>query len=446
MKIKSLALLSSIVLLVGCDEESITNSMNESKEKSTITMKVVDSKTLLPIDSAEVYSVLKKNSLYSDKEGLVTWKDNVIGDYDYIVSKEGYASQRADLKVVETGMGSTARVADNILSVPLHKVGVTVKGTVLLRDSKTGNRSAASKIPVVIKYDEDSQIYPAELETMTDASGVFSFDSLAENVQYQIVVPQAEIDGQTYEIVDAGNLVIPGLRAGEAYSMSPVTMEVVGLLPELIRTNFSTLDTIDEQADIYLTFSTNLLADSVSNAWKVFKSGNVVDNKCSGGIEVLVASKLLSNGKTVMINSVSNKWNRATYCLEGSVYTTEGRSKEFAMLFNPGALSERPSNVINLNWDDTEYKLSWTVEKSEIPGLSGYRIFYKTNSMADYRQFRDIADNKTTEITIYYMNDDRFVDATYAYFYVLPYAEINGKVVTSDVSDENLKPKKIVFE
>ena len=44
------------------------------------------------------------------------------------------------------------------------------------------------------------------------------------------------------------------------------------------------------------------------------------------------------------------------------------------------------------------------------------------------------------------MNDDRFVDATYAYFYVLPYAEINGKVVTSDVSDENLKPKKIVFE
>ena len=138
-------------------------------------------------------------------------------------------------------------------------------------------------------------------------------------------------------------------------SMNQITMEVVGLLPELIRTNFATLDTIDEDADIFLTFSTDLVEDSVENAWSVYKGGiaNVETGRCEGGAQVLVASGLDRDGRTVMINSVSNKWNRSTYCLEGSVYTKEGRSKKLAVNFTPGSLSGRPSNVTKITFDDT---------------------------------------------------------------------------------------------
>jgi hypothetical protein len=223
---------------------------------------------------------------------------------------------------------------------------------------------------------------------------------------------------------------------------------VVGLVPELIRTNFATLDTIGdnaEDADIFLTFSTELVADSVTNAWSVYKGGNAVGNSCEGGAQVLVASALDRDGKTVVINSVSNKWNRTVYCLEGSVYTKEGRSKKLAMNFNPGALSERPSNVNKILFDEDDFKLSWTVNKSEVPGLSGFKIFYRTNRMADALEYRDIHDNKTTEIIVN-MFDERFEDALYVIFYVLPYAEINGRIVTSDVSDEDLPYKKYTFE
>ena len=451
MNKKVLILLSSAAaLMTGClGDETITNATDESKTKSTITMKIVDSKSGLPIDSVAVYSELEQDTIYSDSMGVATWNKNVIGDYRYIVSKEGYAEQIATITIVESGMGSTARVADRILTVDLHKEGVSVNGTVLLKDTKTDNLTAASKIPVVIKYNqEECPIYPSEIKTTTDASGVFAFKNLAENCVYQIVIPQAEIDGQTYEAREADELYVRNLRAGEVRSLNQITMEVVGLVPELIRTNFATLDTIGdnaEDADIFLTFSTELVADSVTNAWSVYKGGNAVGNSCEGGAQVLVASALDRDGKTVVINSVSNKWNRTVYCLEGSVYTKEGRSKKLAMNFNPGALSERPSNVNKILFDEDDFKLSWTVNKSEVPGLSGFKIFYRTNRMADALEYRDIHDNKTTEIIVNRL-DERFEDALYVIFYVLPYAEINGRIVTSDVSDEDLPYKKYTFE
>lgn len=446
MKIKSLIALSSAALMCGCfGDETITNASQESKETSVITLKVVDSKTGLPIDSAIVYSELSQDTMYSDSMGLVTWKKNVLGDYSYIVTKDGYASQLAMVKVEETGKGNVPRVPNQIIPVSLHMQGVAVNGTILVKDTKTDNLSAASKIPVVARY-IDGDVYPAEVTTSTNASGVFSFDNLAENARYQIVVPQAEIDGQTYEVSNAeGEIVVSGLRSGESRSLNPITMEVVGLLPELIRSNIATLDTIDEGSYIRLVFSTELVQDSVPNAWSVYKGGYVEGNSCMGGNEVLVAAALDRDDKTVIINSVSNKWNRRVYCLEGSVFTKEGRSQKFAMTFNPGSLSERPSNVTKIAYDDTNYLLSWTVVKEEKSGLSGYKIFYRTNRMADAVEYRTITNSETTEIIIS-IYDNRFDDATFVVFYVLPYAEINGKIVTSDASDEDLPLKKVIFE
>lgn len=443
MKFKVLTFLSTAAILSGClFDDSVTNATAEAKDNAKITVKVVDSKTGLPIDSALVYSVLKKDTLYTDARGIVTWKSNVIGDYDYIISKDGYASQLQKVSVVETGKGSTSRVADQIVDVDLHLQGVSVSGTILVKDTYTENLTAASKIPVIIRY-VNGDVYPSEIETTTNASGVFTFENLAENSKYQIVVPQAEIDGQTYEVVGDAP-VVSGLRAGEIRTLSQMSMEVVGLLPELVRSNLSHLDTIDEDADLFLTFSTELVEDSVSTAWTVYKHGNAVDNSCVGGTEVLAASTLDRDGKTVMINSVSNKWNRTTYCLEGIAYTVQGNSQKFAMNFTPGALNERPSNI-KLVVDDTDYPtlaLSWSMPPEEI---SGFKIYYRTNRMADAIEFADVANNRAQgyDVNAY---DSRFDDATYVVFYVLPYAIVNGKVITSDASDENLKSKKYTFE
>ena len=283
----SLFAMASAAMMWGCGDSS--TGADETKVTSEITVKVVDSKTGTPIDSAMVYDELGKDTLYTNSEGFVTLEENVLGDYSYIVAKEGYASQLAAVKVEETGKGSVPRVPNQILRVELHMRGVTVNGTILIKDTKTDNLSAASKIPVVARY-IDGDVYPAEVTAKTNASGVFFFEDLAENTRYQIVVPQAEIDGQTYEVSNLENdLIVSGLRSGESRSLNPITMEVIGLVPELIRTNFSTLDTIDEGSYIHLVFSTELVADSVPNAWSVYKQGVAVDNSCVGGNEVLIA-------------------------------------------------------------------------------------------------------------------------------------------------------------
>ena len=434
MNYKSLLLLSSVSLMWGCfSDETITNASKESKDTSVITMKIVDSKSGLPIDSAMVYSELEQDTLYSDSLGIVTWEKNVLGDYSYIVAKEGYASTIATITVEESGKGDVPRVANNILTVDMHVRGVTVNGTVLIKDTKTDNLSAASKIPVIVKY-IDGDVYPAEVATKTDASGVFSFENLAENSTYEIVVPQAEIEGQTYEVVGDAQ-VVEGLRAGEVRSLSPITMNVVGLVPELIRTNFATLDTIDEGSYIHLTFSTELVADSVPTAWSVYKNGVAEGKECVGGTEVLI-SAALKEKKMIVVNSVSNKWNRDNYCIEGSVFTKEGRSQKFAMNFNPGALSERPSNVLKLTYDPDDRKLSWTVDKAEKPGLSGYKVFYRTNRMADFIEFTTLGSKEDTEMFIDIYDMNHFGDASLVYFYVLPYVNVNGKVVLSEVTED----------
>lgn len=445
MNYKVIPFAAAAMLMSGCwfSEDSVTNASAEAKEKAQVTVKVVDAKSGLPVDSAKVFSVLKGDTVYTNAKGLATWKGNVLGDYDYIVMKDGYASTLTKVTIEETGKGNTARVPDRIVDVSLHQEGVTVNGTVLMKDAYSDNLSAAQKIPVVIRY-VNGDVYPSEVETVTNSSGVFSFENLAEFAEYEIVVPQAVVDKQTYEAVT--NLgTVSGLRAGEVRNLSQITMEVVGLRPELIHSNLNSLDSIDEGADLKLTFSTKLIADSVSTSWRVFKGSYVVDGECYGGTEALAFATLDKDGKTVIVQSVSGKWNRATYCVEGVVYTSEGYSASLVRTFVPGSLTERPSNVKLYDIDDTDYPtllLSW---KAPAEDITGYKIFYKTNKMADFIEFTTIEDPKALEYSVN-ANDYRFEDVGKVSFAVLPYAMIGGKEIISDVESETFKARTYTFD
>ena len=404
MKLKlAIGIASAAMLFSACGDDSVTNINDEAKEKGMVTLKVVDNNTGVAIDSAEVYSLIDAETLYSDSLGTVTWTKNQIGDYEYTVSKEGYATRLARVTLQENSGGDMARVEDRIHVVNMYKKGVSVKGTVLLKNPQTGNLTAASKVKVVLSYENDF-IVPSEITTTTDTSGVYEFKNLAEGLTYSVMVPQVTVDGKTYASVvqkvdvdgdiytiDGKKRVDDALRSGEQRVLDLLTMEIVGLNPELIKDNLQEVEAGDP---LKLTFSTKLVADSVPSNWKVSKLNNApvdyddiyVDN---GAVSVLVTAELDGDGKTVVVKPVSQKWTKlATYRVSGVVYTSEGKKAVVTKTFVPGSAVSKPEVVKELA--ATEYsvdfiQLSWKATDDEI---KGYKVFYKASESADYEEFK----------------------------------------------------------
>ena len=396
MKLKlAFGIVSAAMLFSACGEDSVTNIQDEAKDKGMITLKVVDSNTGLAIDSAEVYSLIHAETELTDTLGVTTWKKNAIGDYEYTITKDGYATRTYMAILTEDSQGDIARVEDRIQVVYMYKQGVSVKGTVLLRDPQNGNLSAAKGVKVVLSY-ENSFIVPSEISTKTDTSGVYEFKNLAEGLAYSVKVPQVSVDDMTYAAED-NKAVNDPLRKGEQRVLEPVTMNIVGLNPELIKDNLQTIEVGDK---VRLSFSTKLVADSVSAAWKVYKGAvnyyydddayDYVYNY-NGNTEVLVTASLDDDGKTVVIKPVSEKWTKlATYTIVGTVYTVEGKSSTVVKKFVPGSAVSKPDLIKDLvaseyDIDDRYIHLTWKKNENEV---KGYKVFFQTSESADYEEYK----------------------------------------------------------
>ena len=394
MKLKlAFGIVSAAMLFSACGEDSVTNIQDEAKDKGMITLKVVDSNTGLAIDSAEVYSLIHAETELTDTLGVTTWKKNAIGDYEYTITKDGYATRTYMAILTEDSQGDIARVEDRIQVVYMYKQGVSVKGTVLLRDPQNGNLSAAKGVKVVLSY-ENSFIVPSEISTKTDTSGVYEFKNLAEGLAYSVKVPQVSVDDMTYAAED-NKAVNEALRKGEQRVLEPVTMNIVGLNPELIKDNLQTIEVGDK---VRLSFSTKLVADSVSAAWKVYKGAvnyyydddayDYVYNY-NGNTEVLVTASLDDDGKTVVIKPVSEKWTKlATYTIVGTVYTVEGKSSNIVKKFVPGSAVSKPDLIKDLvasEYDNRYIQLKWKKNENEV---KGYKVFFQTSGSADYEEYR----------------------------------------------------------
>lgn len=386
MKLKlAFGIASAALLFAGCGENSVTNINDEAKDKGRITLKVVDSNTGVAIDSAEVYSLINGKIGFTDSTGASVWKKNEIGNYEYTVSKDGYATRTATVDIVEASGGDMARVEDRIVEVKMFKTGVSVKGTVLLADPQTGNLSAASKVSVILTY-TDSFIVPQEVVTMTDTSGVYMFDNLAEGLTYTVSVPQVSAKSHTYAY-DGSKNIEAALRSGEQKTLDQITMNIVGLTPELINDNLKAVNVSDE---VRLSFSVPLNKDSVATSWKVGKAGfsGLTGSFCEDVTSVLTVASLDEDGKTVVIKPVSGVWTKlATYCISGTAYTEEGNATDLSKSFVPGSAMSKPANVTKLAasaYYSNYIQLDWTFPETEI---SGYRVFYKTNASADYVEY-----------------------------------------------------------
>lgn len=395
MKLKlAFGIASAAMLLSACGDDTVTNITDEAKSKGTITLKIVDNSTGLAIDSAEVYSLIDAETEYTDSVGVTTWTKNAIGDYEYTIVKAGYATRTYTALLQENSQGDVARVEDRIEIIPMYKEGVSVKGTVLLKDPQNGNLSAAKNVKVVLSYD-NTFIVPSEITTVTDTSGVYEFKNLAEGLAYSVKVPQVSVDDKTYASEER-KAVNSELRNGEQRVLEPVTMSIVGLTPELIKDNLQTLETDD---NVKLSFSTALLADSVSTAWKVYKGAynyivdeyDVVypDLVIGSNTEVLVTASLDDDDRTVVIKPVSEKWTKlATYTVVGTVYTNEGKSVRITKKFVPGSTVSRPDLIKGLVAEDYYGRyvaLRWTKGENEV---KGYKVFFQTSESADFEEYK----------------------------------------------------------
>ena len=454
MKKQLLLSASALALVVGCSDNTVVNSYDEAKPKATITVSVLDGSSNEAIDSAKVKPQFEDEASYTDKEGFVAYEKNNIGAYVFDISKKGYSTTRATVSVVEMGANDVSRVPDVVLTVPLYKADVTVKGKVYYRDRTTGNLIPASKVKVVLSYSGSAKpassepeeaesilgltkseskadapksefiIYPSEVFATTNDKGEYEFTNVAELVDFYVDVLQSKIDSKYYR--SAGYVSTYGARAGSIKNMDEITMVADGEIPKLLNSN---LDAIDDSTDLEFGFSTELDKDSIEGFWVVKK----------GASKVLTVATLSKDKKTITISPLSESWTHSdSYTVEGEVYSKDGVRITVSKVFSVGSVAV-PKNVSDLKvkLDESAYddnysnlynfqyngylKLSWKPNTSA-KDIAGYNIYYKTDAMDDFIFFTQVASEDTTFTraisTLPFVKDS---SVTKASFIVLPY-------------------------
>lgn len=379
MNLKSaFALLAAGTFLAACGADEVVNVNDEAKDKATITLKVMDNHDGSAVEEAEVYSIVDDKTVKTDEFGLSTWKKQVLGNHAFQISKEGYATILTQVTLDEQGQGNVARVGDVIAPIYMYKTGVTASGTVLYTNDK-GNREAAAEVTVYATLPK--MFVPSELSTKTDKNGEYKFENLPEGVEIDITVGQATFDKMNYAVVGETTIGGSTYRAGDAVNVKIIDMTKVAGELVLVSSN---LDKVDTSSSITLTFSSELVADSVKNSWSVTKSGD----------PVLVTASLGSDKKSITIKPQSGKWTKgSSYAVRGVAYSTEGAKASVSESFTPGAgaAAKAPDNVSDLaakqDADDEDVVvLTWKAPKSN---YSGYNLYYKTDDMNDYIFFDD---------------------------------------------------------
>lgn len=391
MNLKSaFALLAAGTFLAACGADEVVNINDEAKDKATITLKVMDNHDGSAIEGATVYSVVDDESVKSDELGLSIWEKQVLGTHAFQISKEGYATILTAVTLGEQGQGNVARVGDEIVPVEMYKTGVTASGTVLYTDDK-GNRVAAKEVTVYASL--PSTFVPSELSTKTDKNGEYKFENLPEGVSVDISVGQITIDKKTYAGAAVETIGGPTYRAGDAVSVAIINMDKVAGQLVAVSNN---LDEIDTTTSLKLTFSTELVADSVKGKWSVTK----------GGKDVIVTASLGDDKKSIVIKPFSGKWtNGSSYSVSGVVYSTDGAKKTVSESFMVGSKSASgtPDNVSDLkaaqSKSDEDYVvLTWKAPKT---AFSNYVLYYKTDKMADFVVLDDYISNLSDDYEIY---------------------------------------------
>ena len=410
-------LLAAGSFMVAC-ESTVTNVNDEAKDKATITVRVIDNHTGEAVANASVYSVVDDESEVADELGLSVWEDKVLGEHAFKISKDGYATILTTVALAEQGQGNVARVGDEIVNIPMYKLGVAAKGVVLYTDDN-GNLKPVKEATVYAKLPKI--FVPSEVTAKTDKNGEYSFEDLPEGVDIEIYVGQEAISSKIYTgVADSKAIGGDNSREGDQINVDIIQL-ALGASP-LIKISDNLKD-LDSTSAVTITYSAELNADSVTNdIWKV---------TTSNGTKVLTEVSLSKDKKTVTITPFSDKWSKnASYSVTGKVVSVDGASLNFASTFSIGdAAAERPDNVKDLKAEfdenDEFIVLSWKEPKGAV---AKYNIYAKENTSADYAYVT----STTAPDTDYPIDPLEFdEDVKSVKFVVLP---VNSDGVEADIS------------
>lgn len=411
MNFKSLVFLSCALFLAACGSDTVTNINDEAKETGDISFLILN-RSGEALDSAKIYRISDGKSNLTDESGYAVWEKNNIGTQVFTVTKDGYAPMRITVNVQEQGKGNVARVPDVTEEVVMHELGATLQGTLMYRDQTTGNLIAADGVPVILSFG-NANFTSSEITVETDENGEYVFEDLPEGVTVSISVPQTTIESHFYTLTTDITTSID--RANEVQNLAISQLTLVAKMINLIKTNLTEVDTT---TDLSLSFSTELDEDSLAGNWVVYNSSN----------DVVLTSASLSDSKTITIKPVSGKWEKGeTYSISGIAYNIEGISSNFTQTFTVGkSVSAVPGQVSNLEATlaSSYVELSW---KAPSGTVTGYYIYYKTNSMDDYLQLDYTSSTTFSEYESYLKN---LVSDTSVKFIVLPYNEAGSAAIS----------------
>ena len=395
-------------MFIACGDDSIINVNDEAKEQANISFLVLDSYTGEAVDSVIIYRPKDSKSNLTDSLGYSIWKKNNIGNYVFELSKEGYATVRTLVNVVEQGLGDVARVPDVTATVPMYKLGAEVSGTVLYTDKETGNKVPAEGVTVIIT-NQNTSIIPNEISVETDEDGNYTFSELPEGSNFIISIPQTTIN--EYKYVAASKISVQANRAGATVDLGVQNLNLISDAFTLVNSN---LDEIDTNTTVTFSYSAVLDKDSVLKNIRVSKSGK----------SVLTNVSLSTDGKTINIKPFSGRWeDNESYTISGTVYSKNGSTNSLSKSFTVGGTTstKKPGQISNLDAElsGSYLELSWTRKDSL---ATGYHIYYKTDSMSNYLLFSNLSSGTYTSTDISYssmLNND--ADSTKISFIVLPY-------------------------
>ncbi|HQB65785.1 MAG TPA: hypothetical protein PK616_07830, partial [Fibrobacteraceae bacterium] len=174
----------------------------------------------------------------------------------------------------------------------------------------------------------------------------------------------------------------------------------------------------DTTTDLSISFSTDLDEDSIPGHWVVTNSYD----------DIVLTSASLKDSTTVTIEPVSGKWEKGeTYTVNGTAFTTEGSSTTISETFTVGKTkSSIPGQVSDLEafLDGSYIELSWEAPSGNV---TGYYIYYKTNSMNDYLR---LTSTVSTTYSTYESNVQEDYNDTSVKFIVLPYNEAGTAAIS----------------
>ena len=387
MNLKSaFSLLAAGMFLAACGADEVVNINDEAKEKATITLKVMDNHDGSAVADASIYSAVDDETETSDEQGLSIWEKQVLGDHVFRVSKEGYATILVGVVVDEKGQGNVARVPDGVQPVYMYKTGVSVSGTVLYTDDQ-GETKAASGVTVFATITAANNPWlvatfdQTEFTAKTDKNGAYSFKDLPEGVAFDISVGQTTIDGLRYNagVTKVGSA---NYRAGDAINTPMVKMAITAPALDKVSDNLGKLDT---NSAITLTFSSELIADSLEDKWYVVDGSNDLE---------MVKATLSSDKKTITIKLIDGTWSKSTiYSLYGVAYSKDGETctitgEQFSV---NSAKANVPAKVKGFaaakDADDPDdyINLTWTAPSTK-DRVNDYEVWYKTDLMNSFKE------------------------------------------------------------